>query len=187
MNSDETIEIARPNGRVLLGAREMTVEDGARAQSFAYAEAEALRLSFRPRSLAFHVFRLDLRMRDGRTLRLHNIATTPGAVFKPYRRWDEGYRRLADELTRRVAEAAPQAERGAGYPAMKWRAAALAGLGALAFVALRAVQAFGAGQREGALVAMAGAAAMAAFLAPFLTRNRPRPLAPGAIPPQVLP
>lgn len=187
MSRSCVVEIARPNGRVRLAATEMTIEDGARAQTFRYADAESLRLSFRPRSLAFRVFRLDLRMNDGRTLRLHNIEMTPGAVFKPYQRWDEGYACLARDVTRRVAEAAPQAALAAGYPPLRWNFAAFAGLGAVAFVALRAMQAFSAGQREAALVAMIGAAFMAAFLGPFLSRNRPRPLAPDAIPPQVLP
>lgn len=183
----EKLEILRPNGSVRLGAQEMTVEDGARAQTFRYADAEALRLSFRPRSLAYNVFRLDLRMKDGRTLRLHNIAATPGAVFKPYQRWDEGYATLARELTARIAAAAPQAERAAGFSPARWSAAALAGGGALAFVTLRAVQAFGAGHVEPALVALAGAGVLAAFLVPFLRRNRPRPLGPGAAPTEVLP
>jgi len=183
----ETRDIARPNGLVRLGPRELTVEEGARAQSFRYADVEALRLSFRPRSLAFHVFRLDLRMTDGRTLRLHNIAMTPGAVFKPYQRWDEGYAALARELTARIAAAAPQAERAAGFTPMRWNAAALVGGGALVVVALRAAQAFGAGYPQAALIALAGACLMGAFLFPFLARNRPRPLAPDAVPAEVLP
>jgi hypothetical protein len=181
------MEIARPNGAVRLGEREMVVEDGARAQTFRYADAEALRLSFRPRSLAYNVFRLDLRMKDGRTLRLHNIAMTPGAVFKPYQRWDAGYAALARELTARIAAAAPQAKRHAGFSPARWNAAALVGGGAVGFVALRATQAFAAGHSGPALVAMAGAAALAAFLAPFLIRNRPRPLPADAVPTQVLP
>ena len=187
MSEAEGLEIALPNGRVRLGSREMTVEHGARSQTFRYADAESLRLSFRPRSLAFHAFRLDLRMTDGRTLRLHNIEATPGAIFKPYQRWDDGFSRLARELVRRIARDAPRARRAAGFSSLRWRAAALAGVGAVGFVALRAMQALSVGESAGALVAMGGAAAMAAFMAPFLTRNQPRPLDPDAIPPQVLP
>lgn len=181
------LEIPKPNGSVRLGPRDMTVEDGARAQSFAYADVESLRLSFRPRSLAFHVFQLDLRMRDGRGLTLRNIAATPGAVFKPYQRWDEGYATLARALTRRVADAAPHALRAAGFPLWRWRAAALAGIGALAFIVLRGAGALAAGETRGGLIAFAGAALMAAFLWPFLSRNRPAPLDPDAVPPQLLP
>ncbi|QLP97003.1 MAG: hypothetical protein HZY79_05805 [Rhodoblastus sp.] len=187
MSPHDTREIARPNGLVRLGPHEMKVEDGARAQTFRYADVEALRLSFRPRSLAFKVFRLDLRMSDGRTLRLHNVATTPGAVFKPYQRWDEGYATLARALTARVAAAAPQAQRAAGFAPLRWNAAALAGGGALAFVSLRAAQALAAGYGQAAVIALAGAGLMGAFLVPFLARNRPRPLAPDAIPSEVLP
>ena len=185
--SGETLTIPRPAGMARLGPREMLVEDGARTQSFRYADAESLRLSFRPRSLAFNVYRLDLRMKDGRTLRLHNIDATPGALFRPYRRWDEGYARLAREVTRRVGEAAPQAALAAGFPALRWTLSVLVGAGALAFVALRGAQALLAGHGAAALTALIGAAILAAFLAPFLIRNRPRRLAPGAVPPQVLP
>jgi hypothetical protein len=185
--SGDALTIPRPAGMVRLGPREMLVEDGARAQSFRYADAQALRLSFRPRSLAYNVYRLDLRMKDGRTLRLHNIDATPGALFRPYQRWDEGYSTLARELTRRVGEAAPQAALAAGFPALRWNLAMIAGAGTLGFVALRGAQAFAAGEGSAALVALFGAAMLGGFLAPFLLRNRPRPLAPGAVPAHVLP
>jgi hypothetical protein len=181
------IDVARPGGGARLGAEIFELTDGARAERFAYRDVAAMRLSYRPRSLDYHVFRLDLRMVDGRTVKLFNVSSSPGAAFKPHERWDEGYRTLAQSLVDRIGAQAPKARLEAGFAPARYWAAAAAGAVMLGVVGLRLAQALALGDARVALVSGAGLALIALFLKPFLSRNRPRPLKPGAVPPQVLP
>lgn len=187
MSALAAIDVARPGGGARLGAEHFELTDGARTESFRYRDVAALRLSYRPRSLDYHVFRLDLRMTDGRSVKLFNVSSSPGALFKPHERWDEGYRALARGLVERVAAAAPKARMEAGFPAVRYWAAGTAATLMAAVMALRLVQAFVYQDWRVALISGAGVAVAALFLWPFLRRNKPRSLAPGAIPPEVLP
>lgn len=185
--SGAPLRIERPNGAARFERDALVVDQLGREGRFPYREVERLRLTYRPKSLEFHVFQLDLRLRDGRTLKLSNVARMPGSLFQPYRRWDAGYRTLVGELTRRVARAAPQARLEAGFPFWRWALAALVGVGSTLFVFAAFVDALFKGDGKAIAVTAAGFGLMSAFLAPFLFRNLPRPLPGGDPPPQVLP
>lgn len=178
----------RPGGGAArLGAETFEIVERGQAVAFPYREVELVRLSYRPRSLDYRVYRLDARLRDGRSVTLHNIATSPAAMFKPHERWDEGYRRFAAELVGRVAAAAPQARLVAGLPAWRyWPAVLVAALLAV-FLLVNGAKAIIAGDLRALAVAALGLGVTGWFASLFLWRNRPQPLRPGAVPPEVLP
>ncbi|MBL8587214.1 MAG: hypothetical protein JNK46_01665 [Methylobacteriaceae bacterium] len=182
-----TIDVARPGGAARLGEEVFEIADAGRSMSFAYRDVEQIRLSYRPRSLDYRVFRLDLRMRDGRSVTLHNVATSAGALFKPHERWDKGYVLFARGLAERVAAAAPDARLLAGFPLWRFWPATAVGAALCVFLVARAATALLAGDGMAALIAVGGLAVALVFLAPFLWRNRPRRFSGGAIPADVLP
>lgn len=186
---DETARLMlRPGGGAArLGEDVFEIVERGQSVAFPYREVEQLRLSYRPRSLDYRVYRLDARMRDGRTVTLHNIASSPAAAFKPHERWDEGYRRFADGLVSRVAAAAPAARLVAGLPAWRFWPAAAVAAALFAFLAVNGVRALLAGDLRALAVAGLGLAVATWFASLFLWRNRPQPLRPGAIPREVLP
>lgn len=187
MSLPDEFDIPYPGGGARVDKDWLEINEGARMERFRLRDVEALRLSYRPRSLDYHVFRLDLRMRDGRTLKLHNISSQPGAMFKPHQRWDSGYRLLAQGLVERVAAQAPAARMEAGFPAARYWIAGGAGAIILVTMALRLAQALALQDWRVAAVAGLGACVSALFLWPFLRRNKPRSLRSGMVPAEVLP
>jgi hypothetical protein len=181
------LDLTRPGGAARLGAEVFEISEGGRSVSFAYREVELIRLSYRPRSLDYNVYRLDVRMRDGRSVKLFNVANSPLAVFKPYERWDRGYALFVEGLARRVAAAAPKAQLLAGLPNWRFWPAAAVGAMLAGFLTVRGVAAAVDADWRAAIVCALGLLAALAFLKAFLWRNRPQRFAPGAIPAEVLP
>lgn len=186
---DEAAQLTlRPGGGAArLGEEVFEIVERGRSVAFPYRDVEQLRLSYRPRSLDYRVYRLDARMRDGRTVTLHNIASSPAAAFKPHDRWDEGYRSFADGLVRRVAQAAPAARLVAGLPAWRFWPAVAVAVALAGFLLVHGARALAAGDPRSLGVAVVGLGVASWFAGLFLWRNRPQPLRPGAIPHEVLP
>lgn len=185
--SARTVDPTAAGASALLGEDAFHVSNGMAQARFAYDDVELIRLSYRPRSLEYYVFRLDIRMKDGRTVHLSNVSTSPVALFRPQRRWDEGYRAFVTGLTQRAALANPALRLEGGLPGWRfWPAAALA-LGLLLLLCWQIAEKLVAGQVLPVAIAGAGLALGLWFLVPFLRRNRPRPLSAESIPADLLP
>lgn len=171
----------------LLGEDAFHVSNGVAQARFPYADVELIRLSYRPRSFDYHVFRLDIRMKDGRTIHLSNVSTSPVSLFRPQRRWDEGFRDFSLGLAARAASANPALRLEGGMPGWRfWPAAALA-LALLLVLSWQIAEKLVAGLWFPVAVSTAGLALGLWFLTPFLRRNRPRPLSADSLPPDLLP
>lgn len=171
----------------LLGEDAFHVSNGVTQARFPYGDVELIRLSYRPRSFDYHVFRLDIRMKDGRTIHLSNATTSPVSLFRPQRRWDQGFRDFATGLARRAAAANPALRLEGGMPAWRfWPGAALALMLLLAF-SWQIAEKLTAGAWFPVAVSAGGLAIGLWFLTPFLRRNRPRPLSADSIPSDLLP
>lgn len=154
-----------------LDPRTLFVDSGRRQEDIPYARIEKIRLTYEPGNVSWHGFRARLTLTDGRTLRFGNLS------WKSYveaERRDADYRSFVAGLLDKVRAANPRVTLVAGKPTLQWAAvlaggaAMLAGLGAVAVVALLR-QAWGA------------AGLVALFLMPLAwqvhamaTRNRPR-------------
>ncbi|MCP8937298.1 hypothetical protein NK718_02115 [Alsobacter sp. SYSU M60028] len=160
------------------------VDTGRKQERIPYARIVACRLSYRPANVTSQGYRADLRIEDGRALRLGNLS------WKTYfeaDRQDDAYRAFITELLARVAAANPKLACVAGRPFWIWALGALAGAAMVAALAVAFAVAL-----ANAAWPLAGLTAL--FLVPLAgqawamaRRNRPTPFAPPSIPPLVLP
>lgn len=171
----------------LLGEDAFHVSNGLAQARFAYEDVEQIRLSYRPRSFDYHVFRLDIRMKDGRTIHLSNVSTSPVSLFRPQRRWDQGFRDFAAGLAHRAAAANPALQLEGGLPGWRfWPALALA-LALLLILCWQIAEKLAAGLWFPVAVSAGGLALGLWFILPFLGRNRPRSLSAQSLPSDLLP
>lgn len=162
----------------------LVAERGARRETYALAEAEALRLSFSPRNTARLAFTCVLRMRDRRTL---TFTSTDWRSLIENARQDDTYAAFVQALAQRIARANPRAQLLAGIAPLRHT---LFGVGAAAFaLALAYVISTLIGERQWALATLALVLIvwLSLYARDYWSRNRPQSFTADAIPPGVMP
>jgi hypothetical protein len=162
----------------------LEVDSGRRVDTVALGAVEEVRLTYASGRLGRGAFATTLRLRDGRTVRFSSL-TFASAVEA--RTQGPEYRAFQGAVLAAVGRSSPGARFLAGQPRWRWLVTAAltaAILFGLAVVVWRAFE-------TGAVVAALLAASVLGFglwqLEPMVRLNRPRPFAPDAPPPELLP
>ncbi len=145
---------------------------------------EEVRFLFKPGNIAATGYLVRLTIRDGRRL---TIGDTSWRSLVEVERGGARYVRFVEALAKRVAEANPQARFVAGKPPVIWAIYAAVGaiaVGSMLVFGWRALNA----QETGAAVLVLGLFLIALIqLYPMIRLNRPRRLAVGEIPADLMP
>ena len=160
------------------------VEQGRRSGDFPLADIVMVRLLYKPKNTTNEGYQAKLYRRDKRTVSFNNLSWKSLVEVE---RQDADYRRFLEALIAAVAAANPGVVLVAGMPAWLHVVTALAGLLALAALAIVTVQAalnagFPVAMLTGGLGLYFGWWALR-----YLGRNRPRAFKPDAIPAEVMP
>jgi hypothetical protein len=147
-------------------------------------EVALIRLTFELGALGRYIFRLTLRLRDGRKVGLTNV-TWHG--FGDTTRQDEAYRAFAGALIAAATRLSPHCLLLAGRSRSVWLAmvvvVALTLLGLAAFTG----RAFSLGASGAGVMGLAMFAFTAWQVLPLVLRNRPRVFTPAALPADLMP
>jgi hypothetical protein len=145
---------------------------------------EEVRFLFKPGNIAATGYLVRLTIKDGRRI---TIGDTSWRSLVEVERGGARYVRFVEALVRGVAEANPQARFVAGKPPAIWAVYAAVGVVAVGFMLLFAWRALNT-EATGAAVLVLGLFAVALMqLYPLIRLNRPRRLALGEIPADLMP
>ncbi len=160
------------------------IEQGRRSGDFPLADIVMIRLLFKPRNTTNEGYQTKLYRRDRRTAALTNLSWKSLVDME---RQDAEYRRFVETLITSVARANPRVVLVAGMPLWLHRLTTIAGLAALAALAVVMGQAL----LNGSLPIVMLTGALAAYCSwwtwRYLGRNRPRTFTADAIPADVMP
>jgi hypothetical protein len=145
---------------------------------------EQVRFFYAPSNVSAKGFRTRLRLSDGRSITFGNLSWRS---LTDIERDDAGYRAFVEALAARILAANPQVRFVAGKPRALWLALALAGGGALVMLLGFSARAFQQGASTAGWLGLALAAASFWQVWPMVRLNRPRALAPGAVPDELVP
>lgn len=178
---------ARPFGAEIgfrLDHNGLTIDNGRKIALWPYHEIAEIRLTYEPKSVVWHAFRIKLVDRKGRSVSMTNLNWTS---YVQANRQDAEYTRFVSDLIDRIRKANPRLVAVAGKPALLYFATlAFASLSGLLLLAT-AVMAAMAGAWLSAGLAML-------FLLPFsrmslqlIRRNKPEDFSRQAIPARLMP
>lgn len=145
---------------------------------------EQVRFIYAPSNVSAKGFRTQLRLSDGRTITFGNLSWRS---LTDIERDDTRYHAFVSALSAAIMRANPKARFLAGKPYLLWLALVIAGGGAmlmLAFFSLRALQQ---GATTAAGLGLVLAAASFWQVWPMIRLNRPRDLATGEVPGDLVP
>jgi hypothetical protein len=178
---------ARPFGSEIsfrLDQDALTIDNGRKVEVWPYREIAALRLTYEPKSVVWHAFRIKLSDQKGRTVSITNLNW---ASYVQVHRQDADYTRFVCELVARIRKANPRLIALAGKPPLLYYATVLfAGLSGVLLLATSVMAAL-----RGAWLA---ASLALLFVLPFakmsqqlITRNRPDDVSGQPLPARLLP
>jgi hypothetical protein len=145
---------------------------------------EELRLSFEPKSFVNRVFRLTLRLRDGKSVSFSSITWRSMIDARPQ---NDEYRAFALKLIEAVGKASPQARFICGKPALLWGLTVIITAATLLTIAAFSLRALQLGSLTTALFAVGVLALGIWQLEPFVRLNRPAHFTPQEPPQALLP
>jgi len=148
------------------------------------AAVEQVRFFYAPSNVASKGFRTQLRLSDGKSITFGNLSWRS---LTDIDRDDPRYHAFVSALSAAIARANPKARFVAGKPFPLWVALALAGVGALVMLAFFSLRAFGQGATAAGWLGLVLAAASYWQVAPMVRLNRPRNLATGEVPGDLVP
>lgn len=167
-----------------LDGGKLTVDSTRRVDEVDLSRVVEIRFTYEPNSLSFSGYRTKLTLADRKTLSFGNLSWRSMVDLN---RQEEPYRTFTKALAAAVAVHAPQARFIAGKPLPIWLVfAAVAAMTCSVMIAF-AITAMTRGAGNAALVAAFLGALAIYQIAPMVIRNRPRAIAPGEIPPDLLP
>jgi len=167
-----------------LGKHELEVENGRRSGKFRYNDIELIRLSYALRNTLADGYKMQVRAKDGRTLRIANASWKSMVEMETH---NPEYRAFADELCRKVFAANPSVRLEAGLNRFVFPLAIVAGGAAVALALSLTLKGFNAGAMGAMLVGLGFATYFGWFCWRFLSRNQPRIFVAKDIPADVLP
>lgn len=145
---------------------------------------EQVRFVFAPGNISAKGYRTQLRLKDGKTVTFGNLSWRS---LTDLDRDDARYHRFVSALAQAIARANPQARFIGGKPRAIWLGMALVGGLSLAMIVFFALRAFQQGQSNAGLLALLLLAASFWQVWPLISLNRPRKLATGEVPDDLVP
>ena len=148
------------------------------------AGVEQVRFFFAPSNISSKAFRTTLRLRGGKTVTFGNLSWRS---LTDINRDDARYHRFVAALTQAITKANPQARFVAGKPFLLWAALAIVSGLSLLMLTVFAARSFHQGLYSAGWLGLALMAAAAWQVWPMVKLNRPRPLAAGEVPDDLVP
>jgi hypothetical protein len=145
---------------------------------------EQVRYVFAPGNISSKGYKTQLRLSDGRTVTFGNLSWRS---LTDLDRDDARYHRFVSALAAAITRANPKARFVSGRPGPIWLGVAAVGALSLAMIAYFALHAFQQGQTSAALLALLLLAASYWQVWPLISLNRPRELATGEVPDDLVP
>ncbi len=145
---------------------------------------EQVRFIYAPSNVSSKGFRTQLRLSDGRTISFGNLSWRS---LTDIDRDDARYHAFVAALSAAITRANPKARFLAGKPYLLWLALALAGGGAMLMLTFFSLRAFQQGATAAAGLGLVLAAASFWQVWPMIKLNRPRDLASGEVPDDLVP
>lgn len=145
---------------------------------------ERVRFLYAPSNLSTKGFRTQLRLSDGRSISFGNLSWRS---FTDLDRDDAGYHRFVAALAAAILRANPRVRFVAGKPFPVWVALAAVGVASLAMLLYFTLRAFQQGATNAGLLGLLLIAASAWQVWPMVRLNRPRELAAGEVPDELVP
>jgi hypothetical protein len=145
---------------------------------------ERVRFFYAPSNVASKGFRTQLRLSDGKSVTFGNLSWRS---LTDIDRDDARYHAFVTALSGAIRRANPQARFVAGKPYPLWLALALVGGAALVMLAWFSLRAFGQGASTAGWLGLLLAAASFWQVWPMIRLNRPRELASGEVPDDLVP
>jgi hypothetical protein len=160
------------------------VDNGRSVREARLDAVEQIRLSYDPRSFTHPAYRMTIRFRDGRSVRISSLSWKSLVEAE---RLDGPYRRLVSAVTERAGQLSPGARFEAGQPMAVW--IAVVGLSLVSFFAIILFiwRALAADARAAALMGGLLVAIGLWQIVPMIRFNRPRPFSPSCPPADLLP
>jgi len=145
---------------------------------------EQVRFIYAPSNVSSKGFRTRLRLSDGKTITFGNLSWRS---LTDIDRDDARYHAFVTALSAAITRANPKARFLAGKPYLLWLALALAGGGAMIMLTFFSLRAFQQGATAAAGLGVVLAAASFWQVWPMIKLNRPRDLANGEVPDDLVP
>ncbi|MCV9938753.1 hypothetical protein OIU35_20595 [Boseaceae bacterium BT-24-1] len=148
------------------------------------AAVEQVRFIYAPSNVSSKGFRTQLRLSDGKTITFGNLSWRS---LTDIDRDDARYHAFVTALSAAITHANPKARFLAGKPYLLWLALALAGGGAMIMLTFFSLRAFQQDATAAAGLGLVLAAASFWQVWPMIRLNRPRDLATGEVPDDLVP
>lgn len=145
---------------------------------------EQVRFFYAPSNISMKGYRTQLRLTDGRVITFGNLSWRS---LTDMERDDAGYHAFVSALSARIAKASPKARFVAGKPQFMWLALAAVGGISLAMLSVFTLRAFQQGATGSGVLGLALIAASTWQVWPMVKLNRPRELATGEVPDDLVP
>ncbi len=178
---------ARPVGFEIayrLEGETLVVDSTRKVDRVRLSAVEQVRFTYAPSNLSSKGFRTQLRLSDGRSITFGNLSWRSLTELD---RDDAGYHAFVSALSAAIARANPKARFVAGKPTPLWAALAVVSGASLLMLAFFIARGLLQGQHSVALLGLLLAAASYWQVKPMVVLNRPRDLATGEVPDDLVP
>jgi hypothetical protein len=145
---------------------------------------EQVRFFYAPSNVSTKGFKTQLRLTDGKVITFGNLSWRS---LTDMERNDAGYHGFVTALSKAIAKASPKARFLAGKPYALWLALAVVGGLSLVMLAVFTARGFQQGATGAGVLGLALIAASAWQVWPMISLNRPRDLATGEVPDDLVP
>ncbi|MBX9908142.1 MAG: hypothetical protein K2Z25_05455 [Beijerinckiaceae bacterium] len=145
---------------------------------------EQVRFLYAPSNVTSKGYKTQLRLTDGKTITFGNLSWRS---LTDIDRDDEGYHAFVSALSAAIARANPKARFVAGKPWPMWAALALVGGLSIVMLAFFTLRAFSQGATAAGFLGIGLAAASFWQVWPMVKLNKPRELATGEVPDELVP
>jgi hypothetical protein len=192
MQDDDSLPLSwrqrpRPVGQEMvyrLHDGELEVDSGRKSYRIRLAAIERVRFFYAPSNVTSNAFRTQLTLADRRTVTFGNLSWRS---MTDVERDDARYHAFVSGLSAAIVRANPQVHFVAGRNRVFWLALAIAGVAAMLMLTWFSVSAFRQGATAAGWLGIAFAALSAWQVIPMVRLNRPRELAAGTVPPDLVP
>lgn len=167
-----------------LDGDELEIDSTRKVDRVRLAAVEQVRFLYAPSNVSAKGFRTQLRLRDGRSVTFGNLSWRS---LTDIERDDARYHAFVVALAAAIVRANPNARFVAGKPRPLWLALAFVGGAALIMLAGFSLRAFQQGATAAAGLGLVLAAASFWQVWPMVRLNRPRALAAGEVPAELVP
>jgi hypothetical protein len=163
---------------------ELEIDSNRKIDRIRLSAVEQVRFFHAPSNISSKGFRTRLRLANGKTVTFGNLSWRS---LTDIERDDARYHAFVAALAAAIAQANPKARFLAGKPYPLWLALTLAGGGAMAMLAVFSLRALQQGATAAAGLGLVLAAASVWQVWPMIRLNRPRDLASGEVPDDLVP